>query len=277
MKKLVLIVGIGLLLFSCNIKSKSVKEEPKPITYTDKTIMAVFAHSDDESPISPVLSKYAKLGVNIYLVIVTDGSKGVAPHANIPEGDSLANVRAQEVLCTTKTLGINAPILLNYPDGELSKKENLFSLDDKIDSLFTTYRPDVVLTYGPGGSYGHPDHRAVSNIVTEVFQKNSNHTLKQLLYAGVLQEDLDAAPKLKTNMASWFKDNMKTTDRKYLTYRISYDADDLIVGRAALGCCKSQYTSEVMDEMFNLIGQREHVLYFRPWNGSDGIKTDIFE
>ncbi|WP_117885204.1 PIG-L family deacetylase [Aureibaculum luteum] len=276
MKKIITIICLTLLLISCN-KGINTQQEVKPTSHSDKTIMAIFAHSDDESTISPILSKYAKAGVNIYLVLATDGSNGVSPHANIPAGDSLAKVRSQEALCTTKTLGINPPILLNYTDGELAQMENLFSLDDKIDSLFTKYKPDVVMSFGPGGYYGHPDHRIVSNIVTEVFQKNKTKSLKQLLYVGVLKEDLEAAPKIKTNMASWFKESLKTTDKKFLTYRIPYSEDDYNVGREALGCCKSQYTTEVMDELFTLIGQKERILYFRPWNGSENIKHDVFE
>jgi len=201
----------------------------------------------------------------------------VTQHANIPAGDSLAKVRSEEALCVTKTLGINPPILLNFMDGDLALWDNIFSLDDKIDSLFTKYQPDVVITWGPDGGYGHADHRIVSNIVTEVFQREASGTLQQLLYVGFLKESLDSAPKLNTAQVNWFKGNLKTTQKKFLTYRIPFEEEDLKLGREALGCCKSQFTPEVMDEIFVLIAQNEGLLYFRPWNGSEVVKEDVFE
>lgn len=276
MNKLIPIIFTVFLMLSCNTDNKS-KEEVRKNANNDKTIMAIFAHSDDERSISPILAKYAKEGVNVYLVLATDGSKGVTPHANIPAGDSLAKVRADEALCVTKTLGINPPILLNYTDGDLSLWDNIFSLDDKIDSLFTKYQPDVVMTWGPDGGYGHPDHRMVGNIVTEVFQREASDKMRQLLYVGFLKEAMDSAPKLNTDQANWFKENIKTTKMDFLTYRIPFEKEDLVLGREAFGCCKSQYIPEVMDELFVLIEESKGFIYFRPWNDSKDIRNDIFE
>ena len=273
--KLNLIISSLLLLFSCNSTNNS-KNTDNTVPNNEKTIMAIFAHSDDETIVSPLLSKYAKEGVNIHLVLVTDGSKGVTKHANIPAGDSLAKVRAEEALCTARTLGINPTILLNFEDGNLGLLNNIFSLHDKIDSLLTKYQPDVVITFGPDGAYGHSDHRIVSNVVTEIFQKDRPVPLQQLLYVGFLKETFDSAPKLNTGLANWFKESMNTTQKKFLTYRIPFDKDDFKVAREAFGCCKSQYSPEIMDELF-ILTHHTGILYLRPWNGSDIIKSDIFE
>lgn len=263
----------SLLVLACNGNLHAAKSsEP-----AGRTMMAVFAHSDDELMVSPVLSKYAKLGVKIYLVIATDGSQGVTAHANIPPGDSLAKVRAKEALCTAATLGINPPILLGYDDGKLASIDNLISLHEKIDSLFNEIRPDVVITFGPDGSYGHPDHRLVGDVVTEVFQQERAEPLKQLLYIGFPKEVLSPALPIKTESVNWYKKHLLTTQKKLLTYRIPYAEDDLKIGRNALGCCKSQFTEEMMDEIFILMAQTKGLIYFRPWLGSAAIRNDIFE
>jgi len=253
------------------------KKAVNPTSNSDKTIMAVFAHADDEMTVLPILSKYAKEGVNIYLVIVTDGSKGVKAHAKIPAGDSLAKVRSEEALCATTTLGINPPILLNYVDGDLALGDNVYTLDDKMDSLFNKYQPDVILTWGPEGGYGSSDHRIVSNIVTEVFQSEGSRTIQQLFYVGFLKESLDLAPKLNTGPVNWLKENLKTTQKKFLTYRIPVEEEDFKVAREALGCYKSQLFPEYIDEIFLLLGQTEGLFYLRPWFGSEVVKDDIFE
>ncbi|WP_194535580.1 PIG-L deacetylase family protein [Zobellia nedashkovskayae] len=275
MKTLLPTLCLILTLFSCHSQKQTKKENKQP-TNTDKTLMAIFAHPDDEIVISPILSKYAKEGASIHLVIVTDGSKGVTPHANIPAGDLLANVRAQEALCVTKTLGINPPTFLNYTDGDLALNENLFSLDDKIDSLFTKHEPEVVITFGPGGEYGHSDHRMVSNIVTEVFQREASET-QQLLYYGFPNESKNKELSLKTDLVKWFNENLKTTRKRFLTYRIPFSEEDLKLGHEASSCHTSQYTAEAIDDLFTMMKQTDSVIYFRPWNGSKAIKEHFFD
>ncbi len=265
-----------ILIISCN---KPVETNPKADLnlHENKTLMAIFAHPDDEIAISPILAKYAKEGANIHLVFVTDGSKGVTEYANIPAGDSLAKVRSEEALCLTKTLGINPPILLNYTDGDLAEYENIYSLDDKINDLLIKHQPNVVITFGPGGEYGHSDHRMVSNIVTEVFQREASDTLKQLLYYGFPKEYKNNNLKLKSKVGNWFYENWKTTQKRFLTYRIPFNEEDLKLGYKASSCHKSQYTNETIDDLFGIIKLTDHVIYLRPWNGSKEISNNIFD
>ena len=275
MKKLLPVIYIALLMTPC-FAQKLDGRSREASRYKGKTIMAVFAHSDDESSVSPVLAEYAKRGAMVYLVLATDGSKGVEPHVDIPAGEPLAKARAEEALCSTKAMGIDPPVLLGYPDGELVAWDNIFSLDDRIEQLFAKYQPDVVITWGQDGGYGHPDHRMVSDLVTEVFQRVASDKIRQLLYVGWLKEDLDSAPKLKTEQGNWFRDNLKTTQKRFLTYRISFDEDELRMGRKALGCCESQFITDVMDDLFTLVGHKK-MIYFRPWNGAGLVRHDIFD
>ena len=79
------------------------------------TLVAVWAHADDEVPVGPVLARYAREGADVYMIIATDGAQGGA-NTSIPRGAELAKVRAEEASCSTRALGIHPPILL----GELS-------------------------------------------------------------------------------------------------------------------------------------------------------------
>src|SRR6185295_5010706 len=56
-----------------------------------RTLVAVFAHGDDEGAAAPILARYAREGVQVYLVIATDGAQGGA-HTSIPRGPELARV-----------------------------------------------------------------------------------------------------------------------------------------------------------------------------------------
>jgi len=276
MKKLVLLICITPLIFACARPNDS-KQTVSPTSNNDRSIMAIFAHGDDEMTVLPILAKYAKEGVNINLVIVTDGSKGVKSHFNIPAGDSLAKVRFKETLCLTTTLGINPPIMLNYIDGDLALGDNHSSLEKKIDSIFIKYKPDVILTWGPDGGHGGLDHRIVSNVVTEVFQNEGSKDIKQLFYVGFLKESFDLAPKLHSRSINWLKENLKTTQKKFLTYRIHIEEEDFKMSRDALSCYKSQLTPEYIAEIYLLMGQNDGILYLRPLNGSETIKDDVFK
>ena len=76
-----------------------------------KTLVAVFAHADDEGGAAPILARYAREGAKVYLIIATDGAQGGA-HTSIPRGPELARVRSEEARCATDALGIHPPILL---------------------------------------------------------------------------------------------------------------------------------------------------------------------
>lgn len=274
MEKLLICFTIVLGLLSGNTRGQQLSDEFEK--NKNKTILAIFAHPDDEGYVTPIFAKYAKLGVNIQLVVVTDGSKGVTAHANIEAGDALTKVRKLETDCAAKTLGINPPVFLGYTDGTLASMGSMATLDDKIDSLFVKLRPDVVITFGPDGAYGHPDHRTVSNLVTEVYQKQGLASSNQLLYVGFSAESMNQITGLKTATGKWFKENIHTTDMKYLTYRVPYSKENYELARNSFYCHESQFTREEMDDLWLLLGTERYV-YFRPWNGSAKIHDDVFE
>ncbi len=43
-----------------------------------KTLVTVWAHADDETPVGPILARYAREGAHVYTIIATDGSQGGA-------------------------------------------------------------------------------------------------------------------------------------------------------------------------------------------------------
>ena len=49
-----------------------------------RTLLAIFAHADDETIIAPLLSRYAREGVRVHLAIATNGDKGVREGKTLP-------------------------------------------------------------------------------------------------------------------------------------------------------------------------------------------------
>jgi LmbE family N-acetylglucosaminyl deacetylase len=186
-------------------------------------------------------------------------------------------VRSEEARCAARELHINPPVLLGLEDGKLSTNESYVSLHRKVDSLFNALKPDIVLTWGPDGGYGHPDHRAVSNIVTEVYQLGGNNAPKKLLYAGFPSEALKDLPNFKTYVGKWLSTNFHTLQEKYLSYRIPYDDQDLQAAKTSYLCHKTQWTPEMEDDIFLLLSKAGKFVYLRSWNGDTRTHTDLFE
>src|SRR6266498_2475926 len=69
-------------------------------------------------------------------------------------------------------LGIHPPILLGFPDAQLGSymedPMRLFQLTARMQEELQRLHPDAVITWGPDGATGHPDHRIVSSVVTQL-------------------------------------------------------------------------------------------------------------
>src|SRR5579872_7175175 len=134
-------------------------------------LMAVLAHPDDETlGFGGVLARYAAAGVETFLVTATLGERGrYFGHApgtpEHPGPDALATLREQELRAAAAVLGIREITLLGYADGRVAEappREAAAAIGRELRRV----RPDVVVTFGPDGAYGHPDHIAISQLAT---------------------------------------------------------------------------------------------------------------
>ena len=91
---------------------------------SSKKILAVFAHPDDEQSIAPLLVKSVEEGIEVTLVIATDGRLGVNEYTDYEAGDGLAAIRKEEMLCAAQKLGVKL-IHLNYHDQLKAAKDSM--------------------------------------------------------------------------------------------------------------------------------------------------------
>lgn len=259
------VLVFALFLIQCNSEQQTASEP--------KTLLAIFAHPDDEATVSPVLAKYAAEGVTVYLAIATDGRYGVTDHAKIPAGDSLAAVRSEEAKCAAEKLGIQPPILFGLHD-QLKMGEGMTPLNDqlntmriKIEELFTSLKPDVVITWGASGWTGHQDHRLVSTVVTEVFQTQKWNKPVQLYYSAIPTGNLPANSPMQ----------LATVDSTYLPVKVSISEADYEKALSSWHCHKSQYTPETIEGMHQLLkASLKGTAYFMPVAVSTVEKNSLF-
>ncbi len=130
----------------------------------DLRLMCIFAHPDDESlGTGGTLAKYAAEGVKTYVICATRGQKGRFGEKLKGEVDpaEVGRVREQELYNATEVLGVTETILLDLMDGEVDRADAVETIAE-IAAHIRRLMPQVVITFGPDGAYGHPDHIAIS-------------------------------------------------------------------------------------------------------------------
>jgi LmbE family N-acetylglucosaminyl deacetylase len=129
--------------------------------------MCILAHPDDESlGTGGTLARYASEGVETYLVTATRGERG--RHGDLaedPTPEEVGRIREAELLAAARELGLKEVMFLDYIDRDLDKADTREALE-KIAGHLRRVRPQVVITFGPEGGYGHPDHIAISQLAT---------------------------------------------------------------------------------------------------------------
>lgn len=130
------------------------------------TLMAVFAHPDDEAfGTGGTLTKYAAEGCDVHLVTATRGEAGEIADSDLATSADLPLVREQELRCACGIYGIHPPRFLDYADGLLPLIHQGQAVG-RVVRLIRELKPQVVITFGPDGIYGHYDHIAVHRWTT---------------------------------------------------------------------------------------------------------------
>jgi LmbE family N-acetylglucosaminyl deacetylase len=137
---------------------------------TQRVVMAVFAHPDDEAfGTGGTLARYAAEGCDVYLVTATRGEAGEIAEPDMATSANLPDVREREIRCACRAYGIHEPIFLGYVDGQLPQVHQGQAVG-KLVRLIRELRPQVLITFGPDGIYGHYDHIAVHRWTSIAFQ-----------------------------------------------------------------------------------------------------------
>src|SRR6266542_3751558 len=134
-------------------------------------LLGVFAHPDDEVFCAGgTLAKYASQGWEAMVVSATRGQSGQIRDASAATRRTLGQVREEELREACAILGVQHALCLDYMDGDLAVVDRRM-LSDDVFRIARDFRPDVVITFGPEGAYGHPDHIAISEATTEAFRR----------------------------------------------------------------------------------------------------------
>ncbi len=273
----VITLTLTLCIFSCNKNDDTVDSTPKE-DYTGSVMVIVIAHPDDEVTVGSLLSYYAKNGAEVYLVCVTSGQQG-GGNTTIPVGEQLGVAREAEITAACQAYGINSPYLLQLEDAELSGLTNteIADLKDSLRNIFEIVGAQVVVTFGPEGYTGHPDHIAVGEITTELidewYGETNTSDAPDKLYHTMFPESFESQLPAGFNFVG-------TPDSEATT--IVDCADGVSEAQAAILEYVTQWTPATMTEIQSLIGDNmmQGQMYLRLVRAKEGSinsgETDVF-
>ena len=260
-------------------------------------LMCVLAHPDDESlGNGGILARYAAEGIKTSLVTATRGERGwLGDEREYPGLQTLGQIRENELLDAAEVLDIRYVDFLDYIDGELDQVQPA-EIIEKIVGHLRHVRPDVVVTFGPFGSYGHPDHIAISQFTTaaivaaanpnSVYHQNmAPHSVAKFYYMaetqallGVYQEVFGA---LTMNIDNVRRSGVDWPDWS-ITTRINTWTYWNSVARA-IACHRTQVPAyHVLDQLSQeqreiLWGTQCYYRVFSLVNGGRQVEEDLFE
>ncbi|WP_449276626.1 PIG-L deacetylase family protein [Leucobacter sp. GX24907] len=152
---------------------------------TPRVIAGVWAHPDDELYLTATLMlRTIGAGGRVRVIHATLGEVG-APYPEI-DREAVAELRDRELTAAMGVLGVHDLQLLGFSDGEchtVSDSDGVAAVRAALADL----SPDLVVTFGPEGITGHPDHIAVSRWTTAAWldleRRGGLPAGAQLLYA----------------------------------------------------------------------------------------------
>lgn len=201
-----------------------------------RCILAVFAHPDDEtSSCGGTFTKYAREGVDIYVVTATRGELGeLGTGGLVIDREDLPAVREGELRAVLDLYGAHPPIILGYRDQGLITADFETLVQDVLRSM-TDAKPDVVLTFGPTGVSNHDEHTTIHRATVAAFQRYRQHaTHRPRLYYVAIPEavarqfEFDLHPSEMTPTVRIDIAEVKSIKLQGLrTYRSQADAQEL--------------------------------------------------
>lgn len=171
-------------------------------------VVAVHAHPDDEAiTTGGAIAALTARGADVLVVTCTLGEEGEVigepyQHLVADQADQLGGFRIQELQRSLRAMGARGTFLggagcfrdSGMEGSPASRNPRAFvnsgeAAVEKLAAIFATERPHLVLTYGPDGGYGHPDHIRAHEITHAVAQRVE---IPRILWAVRLAEETAA-------------------------------------------------------------------------------------
>jgi LmbE family N-acetylglucosaminyl deacetylase len=243
---------VTLIVVACNAPITESSADNKPI-------LVVLAHPDDETAIGPVLAKYARLGHPVQLIIAVTAENDTRHLQAGP--DSVRKARQAQTICSAEKLGILPPLFAGHVsldrkfgerDGVRASAEAGVAIRDMIRKTIDQLQPGAIISFGPDGEYGHPEHIIVSSIITELLLRERWVEKYPLYYFGWTRSQ-------EAGGDGW----VHYVDDAYLAIRIDYTDEDESRAFESMRCYTAGFSAVEMQEIIKAETGRMNELFFR--------------
>jgi LmbE family N-acetylglucosaminyl deacetylase len=121
-------------------------------------VLGLFAHPDDEVfCVGGTIARCVGAGAVTAIASLTQGEAGQIRDASTATRRQLGAVRLKEFHQSVAELGVDDVTCLDLGDGRLASQP-LEVVAAAAGTVIDQFQPDVIVTFGPDGGTGHPDH-----------------------------------------------------------------------------------------------------------------------
>ena len=226
------------------------------------------------------LALLAQNGADVDYLCATRGEGGEFGEPPLCSIEKLGDVRSLELHCAVHSLGGRSVNFLGYADPRVGPEQELFPYTNDLSELvlrlemaIQQFKPEIILTHGSNGEYGHPahvlSHNGVKLAVESIMQRSAE--FKHLRLYTVQANFLDhPRPRLanKDDPADIILDIRPVINQKIEAALCHRTQNALFVRRASLQAGRQMTIPEVIMQVESL-----HRVNF----GKDGQGKIAFE
>ncbi len=152
-------------------------------------VLVIAAHPDDETGFAGgYLAKLADEGNEVILLEVTRGEGGEVGEPPVGPKSQLGEFREREMRCAASALGAKEVRFLGFIDPSIEIGEPPKPIDADMETFASALvtqiaeiRPDILITHGTNGEYGHPQHIYTHQAVAEALRRLAPWYPRELL------------------------------------------------------------------------------------------------
>lgn len=255
-----------------------------------RVFAAIVAHPDDDTfgCAGWVALHAADPNVRFVLVHVTSGEAGEIAEGSGAARETLGEVREEEDRRSWITLG-RAPDrheFLRQPDGRVAEVDRE-TLVARLAEILRAERPDVLLTFGPDGITGHPDHIATGEAATAAFHRvraEEGPGMRRLLHQVLAVSAIDA---WNEELIATGREPIDPT-QPFQPRGVPDDTIGVVVDCSAVAPAKltalrehrtqaNGMTERADEEMLRILARESHVVAWPPREPGAPVLADVLE
>jgi len=206
----------------------------------------VLAHPDDESMgAGGLIVRHTRNNMLVRLVCATRGEQGWGGRPPGARKEDLAKIRTAELEAASKALAIVEVELWDYPDGGVDGTDRA-EISDRIGQVIRDFGPAAVITWGPDGGYGHPDHIAIG-ACTDAAVAAIGEDDRPALYHLAIDEQLAGSYRELINLVPTDGEAMPLAVADHVDVIFELSPDEVKMKLRAIYCHESQLQDWMME------------------------------